>query len=316
MLGVRLKKSRQCNPVEQQVVSPLDRMRFSKSKMSGTRHSFKSSLLCFQLSYSLLEMVFMVNLLFKSYLSLVCTRLNTALTTLTRVVIWVGLAGCLVACQTTQPQAEPVLPVVEVVPAPVVLTTQQKTVNRILAAADYCLSRNQLLNPIADNAHDRYRSVLLMDPGNERAQLGLQTIALRYVDMAQTAARRGDLSEANIMLRYAKAIDNNAVVQDAANSMRKQLVNIPVAKAYVASEGEIVLDAKMLQSKDPQLTTQLNGVAHKAKQTDQFVLIIARNDTDGRWIYQQLRTAVPGYLVRGDIRIGSPARVKLVSTLD
>jgi hypothetical protein len=60
----------------------------------------------------------------------------------------------------------------------------------------------------------------------------------------------------------------------------------------------------------------LTGVAHKAKQTDQFVLIIARNDTEGRWVYQQLRNAVPGYLVRGDIRIGSPARVKLVKTLD
>jgi hypothetical protein len=84
----------------------------------------------------------------------------------------------------------------------------------------------------------------------------------------------------------------------------------------VAIEGEIVLDAKKLQAKDPQLTTQLTGVANKAKQTDQFVLIIARTDADGRWIYQQLRNAVPGYLVRGDIRIGSPARVKLVSALD
>lgn len=233
-----------------------------------------------------------------------------------RVIGLLGLASALVACQSTPKQEEPPAPVVQVAPVPVELTPQQKAINRLLGEADYCLSQNRLLNPIADNAHDRYRSVLLMEPENERAKLGLQAIALRFVDQAQTAAKRGNLSEANTMIKYAKSIDNNAVVQDAANSLRKQLVNIPVAKVYVPSEGEVVLDAKMLQSKDPQLTTQLTGVAHKAKQTDQFVLIIARNDTEGRWVYQQLRNAVPGYLVRGDIRIGSPARVKLVQTLE
>jgi hypothetical protein len=233
-----------------------------------------------------------------------------------RIIGLLGLAGTLVACQSTPKQEEPIAPVVQVAPVAVELTPQQKVVHRLLAEADYCLSRNQLLNPIADNAHDRYRSVLLMEPENERAKLGLQAIALRFVDLAQTAAKRGNLSEANTMIKYAKSIDNNPVVQDAANSLRKQLVNIPPAKAYVAGEGETVLDAKMLQAKDPQLTTQLTSVAHKAKQTDQFVLIIARTDADGRWVYQQLRNAVPGYLVRGDIRIGSPARVKLVKALD
>lgn len=233
-----------------------------------------------------------------------------------RAFCFLGLAGILVACQSVPKQEEPSAPTAQVAPAPIELTPQQKVIQRLLGEADYCLSQNKLLNPIADNAHDRYRSVLLMEPNNERAKLGLQMIALRYVDMAQTAAKRGNLTEANSLIKYAKGIDNNLVVQDAANSLRKQLVNIPPAKAYVASEGEIVLDAKMLQSKDPQLTTQLIGVANKAKQTDQFVLIIARTDADGRWIYQQLRNAVPGYLVRGDIRIGSPARVKLVKTLD
>jgi len=235
---------------------------------------------------------------------------------LARLLPVIGLAGFIVACQSTPKQMELPAPLVQVAPLPVVITPQQKMVSRLLSEADYCLSQNKLLNPIADNAHDRYRSVLLMEPENERAKLGLQTIALRFVDLAQTAAKRGNLSEANTMIKYAKGIDNNAVVQDAANSLRKQLVNIPAAKAYVAGEGEIVLDAKQLQSKDPHVTAQLISVAAKAKQTDQFVLIIARNDTEGRWVYQQLRNAVPGYLVRGDIRIGAPARVKLVKTLE
>lgn len=237
-----------------------------------------------------------------------------------RLVSVLGLVGILTACQSTPKQEEPVVPVVQQqAPVPVELTAQQKAVNALLSEADYCLSQNKLLNPIADNAHDRYRSVLLMDPANERAKLGLQTIALRYVEQARTAAKRGNLSEAQMLIRYARGIDNNPVVQDAAETLRKQIATMPPpapAKPYQAGEGEVVLDAKMLQAKDPQITTQLTGVAQKAKQTDQFVLIIARSDAEGRWIYQQLRNAVPGYLVRGDIKMGSPARVKLVTSLD
>lgn len=225
------------------------------------------------------------------------------------------LAASLAACQST-PKQEEVAPVVQQAPVPVELTPQQKMINTMLSEADYCLSQNKLLNPIADNAHDRYRSVLLLDPQNERAKLGLQTISLRFVDLARTAAKRGNLSEAQTLIRDARAIDNNPVVQDAAETLRKQVVSTPPVKAYVAGEGEVVLDAAKVQAKDPQLTTQLVGIAQKAKQTDQFVLIIARSDPEGRWIYQQLRNAVPGYLVRGDIKIGSPARVKLVATLE
>lgn len=230
-------------------------------------------------------------------------------------VVCLGLAGSLVACQST-PEQETPAPVVQQAPAPVELTPQQKVINSLLSEADYCLSQNKLLNPIADNAHDRYRSVLLMDPENERAKIGLQTISLRFVELARTAAKRGNIGEAQTMIRYAKSIDNNPVVQDAAETLRKQGGSVVSAKPYTAGEGEVVLDAKFLQAKDPQITTQLVGVAQKAKQTDQFVLITARSDAEGRFIYQQLRNAVPGYLVRGDIKIGSPARVKLVKSLD
>jgi len=228
----------------------------------------------------------------------------------------VGLSGFLLACQSTpsQPQ-QPVAPA-QPASAAVELTAQQKVINSLLSEADYCLAQNKLLNPITDNAHDRYRSVLLMDPNNERAKTGLQTISLRFVELARTAAKRGNLAEAQAMLRNARGIDNNPLVQEAAETLRKQVASTPAPKAYVAGEGEVVLDAKLLQAKDAQLAPHLASVAQKAKQTDQFVLIIARSDAEGRWIYQQLRNAVPGYLVRGDIKIGSPARVKLVKTLE
>jgi len=234
-----------------------------------------------------------------------------------RAISIIGLASVLGACQST-PQQEAPAPVVQQAPARLELTPQQKAINSLLSEADYCLSQNKLLNPIADNAHDRYRSVLLMDPENERAKVGLQTISLHLVELARTAARRGDVREAQTMIKYARGVDNNPVVQDAAETLRKQLgsISTQAAKPYTPGEGEVVLDAKLLQAKDSQIINQLVGVAQKAKQTDQFVLITARTDPEGRFIYQLLRNAVPGYLVRGDIKIGSPARVKLVKALD
>lgn len=226
-----------------------------------------------------------------------------------------GLASLLSACQTTPNQDAPA-PVAQQVQAPVELTQQQKVINSLLSEADYCLSQNKLLNPIADNAHDRYRSVLLMDPENERAKLGLQTISLRLVELARAAAKRGNVSEAQTMIKYARGVDNNPVVQDAAETLRKQLHSVPTARVYTPAEGEVIIDSKLLQAKDPKMTAQLVGVAQKAKATDEFVLITAPTDTEGRSIYLFLRNAVPGYLVRGDIKIGSPARVKLVKSLD
>jgi len=230
------------------------------------------------------------------------------------------LSSLLSSCQFFQSTSPAVAPPEEiaqpVAPAVVVLTAQQKAINAMLGEADYALSKNKLLDPINDNAHDRYRSVLLIDPDNERARIGLQTIALRYVELARAAAVRGNIASAQTMIKYARGIDNNSVVQDAAETMRKQIASMPPAKPYQAGAGEQMLDGALLKAKSPTIIAQLQDVAQKAKRSGDFVLIIASNDADGRWIYQQLRSAVPGFLVRGDIKIGQPARVKLVKSLD
>lgn len=225
------------------------------------------------------------------------------------------LSGCQMFSKVQPENASVSVETPVVTPAPV-LSQQQQKLNAVLGEADYALSQNRLLNPISDNAHDRYRSVLLVDTNNERAKMGLQTIALRYVELARTAATRGNLSEAQSMINYARGIDNNPVVQDAAQTMRKQIASMPPSKPYQAGANEHLLDAKLLQAKDSQIVSQLVSVAQKAKQSGEFVLIVARNDAEGRWIYQQLRSAVPGFLVRGDIKVGQPARVKLVASLE
>lgn len=225
------------------------------------------------------------------------------------------LSLLLSGCQSVQPQ-EQLIVEVPAAPVPAVLTEQQKHIKSILAEADYCLSQNKLLNPINDNAHDRYRSVLLMDPANEHAKLGLHTIAEHYLEMARTAAARGNVREAQAMMRNAQEIDNDAAVQDAAFTLRKQIASIPPSKPFQAGANEHLIDTKLLKSKDAQVMAQLGGVVKKLKDSGDFALIVAPSDADGRMIYQELRNVASGFLVRGDIKIGSPARVKIVKSLE
>ena len=45
--------------------------------------------------------------------------------------------------------------------------------------------------------------------------------------------------------------------------------------------------------------------------SNSLAMIIARTDVEGRWVYQKMREAAPGYRVRGDIKLGSPVRIIL-----
>ena len=59
------------------------------------------------------------------------------------------------------------------------------------------------------------------------------------------------------------------------------------------------------------MVQMLAGIAQRIRQHQMRVIIVARDDSEGRWIYGQLRQAVPGYRVRGDIKLGNPPRLLL-----
>jgi hypothetical protein len=44
-------------------------------------------------------------------------------------------------------------------------------------------------------------------------------------------------------------------------------------------------------------------VAQRVRESDETVLILARTDAEGRWIYKVMRESVGEYRIRGDIRI-------------
>ncbi|MEZ4333254.1 MAG: protein kinase [Myxococcota bacterium] len=77
----------------------------------------------------------------------------------------------------------------------------------LLTGAKLALGEDHLMSPAGDNAFEKYRAVLALDPGNETARSGLGEIASRLVARAEQALDRGDTAAAREALRQARQAD-------------------------------------------------------------------------------------------------------------
>ena len=228
------------------------------------------------------------------------------------VVVSLGLVGCQPNFWKKKEPPPPPVPA-PVVQAPAPLTKDQQAAKLLILNGEYTLSQNQLLTPANDNAFDYFRAALKLDPNNSRAKGGLQGIVMRYVDLARQAAARGNYSQATTMLNNARIVDpENLLIKEVSVAISDQIRLSPPVEPYRGGSNEFLLNADLLGKNDPQILAKLGEIARKLKETNTLAIIIARTDVEGRWIYQKMREAVPGHRVRGDIKLGSPARVQLV----
>ncbi len=197
---------------------------------------------------------------------------------------------------------------------------RQNRIDALLAAADAALEAHRLTLPVHDNAYDRYQGVLLLAPDNVRAQSGLDSVLLAYVDLIRSALRRNQAAEASRLLAQARdyygdnpllAEMDEAIVQ-AREKARRQL-ELLGQQEVVGQEFE--LPAADLSRKSEKIRAFLVKVAQRLRETDESVLIVAPTDAQGRWIYKQMKEAVPDYRIRGDIRLSPTPGLKLLPPL-
>ncbi len=119
-----------------------------------------------------------------------------------------GRAGAATA-QTAKADAPPA-------PVPRKLTARDRLqIIGLISNARRALEENRLMSPAGDNAFDRYRKVLELDPSDARARDGLRDIATRYVSLAERALDRGDLEEARGFVDRARKADGSYAGIDA-----------------------------------------------------------------------------------------------------
>lgn len=77
----------------------------------------------------------------------------------------------------------------------------------LLSNARLALEENRLMSPANDNAYDRYRRVLELDPSNAQARSGLTDVAARYVSLAERAIDKDELEQARSYVERARTAD-------------------------------------------------------------------------------------------------------------
>lgn len=186
----------------------------------------------------------------------------------------------------------------------------------LLSKAEALFQQGRLLAPEADNAYIRYRAVLMLDPNSAQAKSGLDAILIHELDGIRKEIEKSRFTSAGRHLASLSKLFPRSPMLD---SMRSELAKqralygktVERAKPKEINDGRLYLDTKALSVKSQQLIEELRVLAQGLEQTDQGVMIYARSDSEGRWIYGQMREATPNYRIRGDIRIGRPA-IKLL----
>ncbi len=191
---------------------------------------------------------------------------------------------------------------------------------RLLIQAEKAFRLGRYTTPQHDNAYDKFHSVLLINPGSSRARSGLQAILLRYAELVRAALQKGRLGAASAYLSQVELFyPANALLVDLKKNLRlakeKQPVEMFVAKGISSGNEEFNLPMDELNDKSSVITQILSNIALRVKETDESILIFARNDKEGRWIYRQLRQSASGYRVRGDIRISQAPKVRILPPL-
>jgi len=188
---------------------------------------------------------------------------------------------------------------------------------RFLAKAEAALAKGRLTFPAEDNAYDRFQAVLIIDPNNAAARAGLQVILIQYAEKVRKAMAASQPAQARNLLAEAESYYPQSRLLD---SLTKELVAIqPIARrqsSLPAHEGRAIetfnVPVEWLKSDKQAVLPLLGGIARRIAVTQESIMIYARTDAEGRWIYKHIKKEAAGYRVRGDIRLSSKVKIVIL----
>ncbi len=174
-------------------------------------------------------------------------------------------------------------------------------IQQLLSSADAAMQQNRLTTPADDNAFDRYKLVLTLNPSNTLAIAGINRIVERYLAWALDHAERSNLKKARYFVLLAEGIDpghpNIKPVGNKINDQEDKVVSV------------FQLDATSVrdQSVDP---TRFATIAARIQRHRAFITIRAPDDRSGRWLYQELNRQVD-FRIEARFEISSNPSVSL-----
>ncbi len=185
-------------------------------------------------------------------------------------------------------------------------TRLESEVQVLLREAQIAFLDHRLTTPVDNNAWYRYLRVLTLDPGNQRAVQGISDLVEKYLEWALEDLDTGNIRKARNNIARARAIDDTHP-------------NLPAVERRLAeklgnSEELVKLQVSELDSRSPLLERRLVELGGHIQMHNAMVVIVARSDEEGRWIYQQLNRADPENRIRAQIRIESQPYLRIAGS--
>ena len=181
--------------------------------------------------------------------------------------------------------------------------THRGEINALLEQANYDLQRKRLTTPLNNNAYFCYSRVLALDPDNPQAKQGIRNIADQYLAWAIDNANAGNYRIARSYLGKAASLDPDHPNIPAVQKLISEHEHANKLTYYLPVDG--------LDHRADWVVSQLKDIGHAVTKRHATVVITARNDAEGRWIYQQLNAATPDR-VHARLEIGDKPKVRLI----
>jgi hypothetical protein len=177
-------------------------------------------------------------------------------------------------------------------------------VEELLIRATLAMEEDRMTFPEEGSALQLYRQALTVDPDNQTTKRGLEQIVERYVELALAAADRQKFGEARSMLARARLVDAGHPAIEPTTEQLRLLIH--------AKREKLMLDKVPLRDREASVRDSLILLGAKARMPACRITINARNDAEGRWIYQQLSQADGERRIRAKIQLASPPSVELI----
>lgn len=174
----------------------------------------------------------------------------------------------------------------------------------LIEDGDRAIARDHLSYPARNSALDLYERVLLIDPGNREARYGIERIVERYLDMALAAAEQGRFPAARGALDRARLVDPKHPGIGPTETQISLLDD--------ADRRRFSLDGDALRDRQSAAVDVLRQAGLASRRDGCRAEIVARNDAEGRWMYQQMSEAQGRDRIRAQLSIGGPPRVDVL----
>lgn len=175
-------------------------------------------------------------------------------------------------------------------------------VKRLLRSAQYSLTDGLLIDPPEQSALRYFERALEIDPGNVDARYGIESIVDQLVAQARAAAEQSDFAKARAILARAALIDGE---HPAVRPAQNELDLLEHARRNIYR-----LDPAALAAGADSARSQLLAAGRSSRADGCRAIIYARNDAEGRTMYDVMSASTGTARIRAELRIAAAPRVE------